>query len=189
VVSVPFPSKYHPTRLQPLSADGSHKGDRFPSPIFLTFIQAVASSICAFTYLVLSAWRDGSNKHKTLSQILGFDVIAASVVEERGRVLSTPMMQSSSRFNVDIDFPSAKPIKEPKEHKELQVPDDKRDLKKSMVKGPRTPWRKTLPGLLAQVALFQTSAGPIGFLALEHISYPTMVLGKVSYKHNVLRPF
>lgn len=97
-------------------------------------------------------------------------------------MLSTPMMQSPSRFNVDIDFPSAKPTKEPKEHKELQVPDDKRDLKKSMVKGPRTPWRKTLPGLLAQVALFQTSAGPIGFLALEHISYPTMVLGKVSYK-------
>lgn len=45
--------------------------------------------------------------------------------------------------------------------------------------GGPTPWRKTLLGLVLQVAAFQTTAGPIGFLALEHISYPTMVLGKV----------
>ncbi|WOO82560.1 UDP-galactose transporter 1 [Vanrija pseudolonga] len=41
-----------------------------------------------------------------------------------------------------------------------------------------TPLLRTLPALLLQVALFQTTAGPIGFLALRHISYPTMVLGK-----------
>jgi UDP-galactose transporter B1 len=41
------------------------------------------------------------------------------------------------------------------------------------------PWKKTLPFLLLQVSIFQTIAGPIGFLALRHISYPTMVLGKV----------
>lgn len=43
----------------------------------------------------------------------------------------------------------------------------------------RIPWHKTLPALLFQVSMFQTMAGPIGFSALRHISYPTMVLGKV----------
>lgn len=40
--------------------------------------------------------------------------------------------------------------------------------------------RERLPFLLLQVSAFQTMAGPIGFSALRHISYPTMVLGKVS---------
>lgn len=39
---------------------------------------------------------------------------------------------------------------------------------------------RSLPFLLLQVSTFQTIAGPIGFLALRHISFPTMVLGKVS---------
>jgi UDP-galactose transporter B1 len=43
----------------------------------------------------------------------------------------------------------------------------------------KRPWYQTLPGLLLQVSLFQTTAGPIGFHALKHISYPTMVLAKV----------
>lgn len=51
----------------------------------------------------------------------------------------------------------------------------------------RTPWRKTLLGLVLQVAVFQTTAGPIGFLALEHISYPTMVLGKVSHHYSMVK--
>ena len=42
-------------------------------------------------------------------------------------------------------------------------------------------WRQSLPALLLQVSLFQTTAGPIGFMALRHISYPTMVLGKVRH--------
>lgn len=44
----------------------------------------------------------------------------------------------------------------------------------------KLPLRSTLPALLLQVSCFQTMAGPIGFMALRHISYPTMVLGKVS---------
>jgi hypothetical protein len=44
----------------------------------------------------------------------------------------------------------------------------------------KTPLREKLPFLLLQVSIFQTVAGPIGFSALRHISYPTMVLGKVS---------
>jgi hypothetical protein len=47
-----------------------------------------------------------------------------------------------------------------------------------------TPWYQTLPALLMQVSLFQTIAGPIGFIALKHISYPTMVLGKVRSSDN-----
>ena len=43
-----------------------------------------------------------------------------------------------------------------------------------------TTLREKLPFLLLQVSVFQTLAGPIGFSALRHISYPTMVLGKVS---------
>jgi UDP-galactose transporter B1 len=184
VVSVPFPSKHHPTRLQPLSSDDSHKGDRFPSPIFLTFAQAIASAVCAFTYLVFNSWNDGSLRYKTLSEILGFDTIINSIVGERGRILTTPMMQNSARFESPVNSPSPSGTKETKEVKErektLRSPDGRRDLKRGMSVGPRTPWRQTLPGLIAQVALFQTTAGPIGFMALEHISYPTMLLGKVS---------
>ncbi|ORY27319.1 putative UDP-galactose transporter [Naematelia encephala] len=50
--------------------------------------------------------------------------------------------------------------------------------KLAVKQGRRVAWRKTLPALLLQVSIFQTIAGPIGFLALRHISYPTMVLGK-----------
>lgn len=52
---------------------------------------------------------------------------------------------------------------------------------KPQAKANRPPWRQSLPALLLQVSLFQTTAGPIGFMALRHISYPTMVLGKVRH--------
>jgi UDP-galactose transporter B1 len=65
--------------------------------------------------------------------------------------------------------------------KELEKKD--RVMKPSSV---RIPWRKTLPALLLQVSMFQTIAGPIGFLALRHISYPTMVLGKVSISPSII---
>lgn len=54
--------------------------------------------------------------------------------------------------------------------------------KKSLANGAaaQRPWYQSLPALLLQVSIFQTMAGPIGFLALRHISYPMMVLGKVS---------
>lgn len=55
---------------------------------------------------------------------------------------------------------------------------DKNETKQGVPSG-KTIWRKTLPALLLQVSTLQTIAGPIGFLALRHISFPTMVLGKV----------
>jgi len=51
-----------------------------------------------------------------------------------------------------------------------------------------TTLREKLPFLLLQVSIFQTLAGPIGFSALRHISYPTMVLGKVSSPHLLPSP-
>lgn len=50
--------------------------------------------------------------------------------------------------------------------------------KEVVEKAPKPP-KKSLLALLVQVSVFQTIASPIGFLALRHISYPTMVLGKV----------
>ena len=142
VVSVPFPS----TRSSKLQhAEGLQHGDKFPSPVFLTFAQATASSICAAVYLLFSAWRDGSLKSRTIGSVLGLSHISASIRDAK----STP------KANVE------------------------KDGKTSQTQNDTVSWRKTLPALLAQVALFQTTASPIGFLALEHISYPTMVLGKV----------
>lgn len=40
--------------------------------------------------------------------------------------------------------------------------------------------RKSLLALLLQVSAFQTCASPIGFASLKYISYPMMVLAKVS---------
>ena len=56
----------------------------------------------------------------------------------------------------------------------------KTDIDKKAKTTTTTTLREKLPFLLLQVSIFQTLAGPIGFSALRHISYPTMVLGKVS---------
>jgi UDP-galactose transporter B1 len=41
-------------------------------------------------------------------------------------------------------------------------------------------WTRTLPVLLLRVGICQSLAAPIGFMSLRYISYPTMVLAKVS---------
>jgi UDP-galactose transporter B1 len=41
-------------------------------------------------------------------------------------------------------------------------------------------WTQSLPILLLRVGLCQTLGSPIGFMSLKYISYPTMVLAKVS---------
>jgi hypothetical protein len=43
-----------------------------------------------------------------------------------------------------------------------------------------TSWTRTLPVLLLRVGICQSLAAPIGFMSLRYISYPTMVLAKVS---------
>lgn len=64
--------------------------------------------------------------------------------------------------------------------KDGSIPSSAQAQQVQQVRPKGTAWRQTLPALLLQVSLFQTTAGPIGFLALRHISFPTMVLGKVS---------
>ena len=153
-------------------------------------MQAVASSLCAFTYLCFTSWRNGTLGGRTLSDIVGLSTIVNSVKSERGRVVSTPMMKTVSRFSSSDESEKEEPRRE---HNGVDDSNEKRSVRNLGVDvntprpvaqaygggAERRSWRKTLPGLLAQVALFQTTAGPIGFLALEHISYPTMVLGKV----------
>jgi hypothetical protein len=41
-------------------------------------------------------------------------------------------------------------------------------------------WARSLPALLLRVGICQSMAAPIGFMSLRYISYPTMVLAKVS---------
>ncbi|GFZ44619.1 UDP-galactose transporter homolog 1 [Saitozyma sp. JCM 24511] len=108
-LSKPFPSTSAPIHQSP-----AHPlpGDKFPSPLFLNYAQALASSLSALSYLLFSAWRSGALRRDGLWAVLG----------------PTP--------------------------------------------------KRSLLFLLVQVSVFQTMAGPIGFLALRHISYPTMVLGK-----------
>lgn len=43
-----------------------------------------------------------------------------------------------------------------------------------------TSWTRSLPALLLRTGLCQSMAAPIGFMSLRYISYPTMVLAKVS---------
>ncbi|EIW68083.1 hypothetical protein TREMEDRAFT_32877 [Tremella mesenterica DSM 1558] len=97
-LSSPFPSTLPTPKTQ-------SDPDIFPSPLFLNFAQAVASSLSACLYLL-------------------FGKLSQRRINELGQ------------------------------------------------------GRKTLMRLLLQVSICQTLAGPIGFMALRHISYPTMVLGK-----------
>jgi UDP-galactose transporter B1 len=122
---------------------------------------------------------------------VGVSTIINSVKVERGRVVSTPMLKSIPKFASSEE--SEKEQEQSGQRNGVVDLSEKRSAQNLGVTGnnsrpvaqayggeaERRSWRKTLPGLLAQVAVFQTTAGPIGFLALEHISYPTMVLGKV----------
>ena len=164
VVSVPFPPKAHVIPHRDPFPDGTRYGDKFPSPLFLNFVQATASSLSALAYLLFSAWRDGSLRARTLSSIAGWSQLKSSIDRNRSNGVSQP----------ETDKPVEKQ-KGQNRHVNGTAPSNQ-DMTAEIPK----PWRKSLKGLLLQVALFQTIASPIGFLALEHISYPTMVLGKVS---------
>lgn len=182
---MPFPSKHYPIKLQPTSRDGSHRGDKFPSPLFLNFAQALASSLSAVAYLVYSAWRDGSIRSRSLGSILGWSQISASVRDARPipAVKSTPMLLAGDKMPERLEVRGSRRRSESTLKADSAAKDDPTAVSTktdNLALKPKTPWRKTLLVLLFQVAVFQTTAGPIGFLALNHISYPTMVLGKVS---------
>ncbi|WVR03244.1 hypothetical protein IAU60_000235 [Kwoniella sp. DSM 27419] len=148
-LSAPFkPSSPHPH-----SAPGHDaKGDKFPSPLFLNYAQALASSLSALCYLILSAWRDG-----TLNRGI-WDIVGLGQIFQTRRRLGSAVKQHTIGVSHSAELKK------------------KDEVDNAVTKA--TAWRKTLPALLLQVSLFQTMAGPIGFMALRHISYPTMVLGK-----------
>ncbi|KAK6904946.1 hypothetical protein I203_105765 [Kwoniella mangroviensis CBS 8507] len=156
-LSAPFPSTSPHPHTSPV--DYPTKGDKFPSSLFLNYAQAVASSLSALCYLLFNAWRAG-NLHKNLSKIIGFDLLFTS--DSSGKAVEKRTQQNSNDNEKDNS-------------KIAQNGHASSDRKKQI--GNKS-WRKSLPALLLQVSLFQTLAGPIGFLALRHISYPTMVLGK-----------
>lgn len=148
-VSKPFPSVHPHPHQQPHSLSDPSPGDKFPSPLFLNFAQAVASSLSALCYLSFKAWREGW-KGRGLGHLLGLKEVFGK---------SQVVMNGDAKAN-----------------KEASESDEKTEIAKEAPKQPK----KSLLALLVQVSIFQTIAGPIGFLALRHISYPTMVLGKVS---------
>ncbi|WWC97320.1 hypothetical protein V866_004199 [Kwoniella sp. B9012] len=156
-LSAPFPSTSPHPHTSPV--DHPTKGDKFPSSLFLNYAQAVASSLSALSYLLFNAWRAG-NLHQGLSKIVGFDLLFTS--DSSGKAVEKRTQQNGNNNEKDKSKIAQNGYASSDKHTQT---------------GNRS-WRKSLPALLLQVSLFQTLAGPIGFLALRHISYPTMVLGK-----------
>ncbi|WWC85528.1 uncharacterized protein L201_000392 [Kwoniella dendrophila CBS 6074] len=161
-LSAPFPSISPHPHTSPMEHT-STKGDKFPSSLFLNYAQAVASSLSALSYLVFNAWREGM-LDRGLWKIIGFDQLFSS---------------SSSSNSVK---PEQKHVKQNgtavTENGKRPIANGHSDIENKGQTNDKKSFRKSLPALLLQVSLFQTLAGPIGFLALRHISYPTMVLGK-----------
>jgi hypothetical protein len=137
--------------------------EKFPSALFLNFSQAIASCLSAVVYLLARSWKDGSLKAKGLTGVLGIN-------------------QLSSRSNAGPEGKALEKTAIANGHGS-----DKSDTRAQNGSTPAsdlttlttTSIARSLPLLLFQVSMFQTMAGPIGFSALRHISYPTMVLGKV----------
>lgn len=169
-MSKPFPSTHpHVT-----------SGDKFPSALFLNFAQAIASCLFATLYLTIGSWRDGTLHAKGTFGVLGISQLGtirpkSGEKEERVKVNVTHgSVNGTTRSNGNGNGHGHGIKSENKA-------DLTRDDKTTEIITSTVAWRKTLPVLLLQVSLLQTMAGPIGFSALRHISYPTMVLGKVSH--------
>ena len=124
---------------------------KFPSALFLNSAQAIASCLSAITYLGIQSWRDGSLGKKGLRGVLGIN----QLMEAQDQVVQ----ENTTKHNGHAATNGTEP---------------------KTTTTTTTTLREKLPFLLLQVSVFQTLAGPIGFSALRHISYPTMVLGKVS---------
>lgn len=126
---------------------------KFPSALFLNFAQAIASCLSAITYLGVQSWQNGSLGTKGWRGVLGINQLIRG---DHVKENGTTYVGQNGKTDMD---------------------------KKAKTTKTTTTLREKLPFLLLQVSIFQTLAGPIGFSALRHISYPTMVLGKVSFSH------
>jgi UDP-galactose transporter B1 len=132
---------------------------KFPSALFLNFAQAIASCLSAIVYLGVQSWRNGSLRTQEWRGVLGI-----------GQLMGSP----ESKLVKEKTGLNGKTHGGQNGHAST--------VSKKMT------LREKLPVLLLQVSIFQTLAGPIGFSALRHISYPTMVLGKVSFTHLLSSP-
>ncbi|TXT10826.1 hypothetical protein VHUM_02331 [Vanrija humicola] len=128
---------------------------KFPSPLFFNWCQALVGAGASAAYLLLQAASDGSLKARGAWGVLGLDRLFGAAPKAGGSANGKAGDKAGDKANGKTNGHG--------KHVAAPTP---------------TPLLRTLPALLLQVALFQTTAGPIGFLALRHISYPTMVLGK-----------
>jgi hypothetical protein len=126
---------------------------KFPSALFLNFAQAIASCLSAIVYLGVQSWQTGNLGREGWKGVLGITQLMGGGGDHVKENGTTHNGHAATN--------------------EIKV--------KTMTT--TTTLREKLPFLLLQVSVFQTLAGPIGFSALRHISYPTMVLGKVSFSH------
>ncbi|GMK56391.1 hypothetical protein CspeluHIS016_0302310 [Cutaneotrichosporon spelunceum] len=183
-------SQTFPVSAHPHTRPGGG-GDKFPSPLFFNFSQALASATASAAYLVVGACRSGALAREGVIGVLGLRRLLGVREGEGDKVNGGDgdRQQLVAKAHAVVDASEEHAGRsQPPTHARPQSPNAARpkanaaSLKAtSQTNGnaptPR-PWYQTLPGLLLQVSLFQTTAGPIGFHALKHISYPTMVLAK-----------
>ncbi|RXK37750.1 solute carrier family 35 (UDP-galactose transporter), member B1 [Tremella mesenterica] len=183
-LSSPFPSTLPTPKTQ-------SDPDIFPSPLFLNFAQAVASSLSACLYLLFGALNRGDLQKKSLVEILGFNLLFnfpryGSSKATPTRALHLTNGHSATSGTKELDEKNT--VTSRKENGDFgsQVEPSNGVQQEKTEPGKLSQrrinelgqGRKTLMRLLLQVSICQTLAGPIGFMALRHISYPTMVLGK-----------
>lgn len=205
LVSAPFPG------IAP------HSSDKFPSPLFFNWCQSLASATCAAIYLLVVGVSDGSLKRDGVLSTLGLKRLFASLPGKKNDGATTPPTTNgdgNGNGNGSGSTPQVAALRayingtgsatvsatasengslddktEKDEESRRPSPSPEANSKATVAAPqPPRPWYQSLPVLLLQVSIFQTTAGPLGFLALRHISYPTMVLGKVGNRTSLPYP-
>lgn len=124
--------------------------DRFPSPAFITTVQALASCTSALVYLLVEN-RSTVRGSSGLLSLVGW--------REHKRTVNGKRESNGGRHGHEATTNGTRLTQ--------------------VQPTTTTGWWQTLPALLARIAVCQTMGSPIGFMSLKYISYPTMVLAKV----------
>jgi solute carrier family 35 (UDP-galactose transporter), member B1 len=131
----------------------------------MTLGQAIASCICALVYLTIESTRTSG--------------------VEGGKISSRPSFPQIVGWS-EISGKKTQPVKEVKNGNAVNgnsTAKEKGNMSATVAvtkEEQQVPWSRSLLGLLLRTALCQTMASPFGFMSLRYISYPTMVLAKVS---------
>ncbi|BEI81070.1 hypothetical protein CcaverHIS002_0202300 [Cutaneotrichosporon cavernicola] len=159
-LSQPFPASPAHPHTPPRSAHG----DKFPSPLFFNFSQALASACASATYLLVGS--RGSLARDGVVGVLGLRrLFGGAEVSDKPNAVARSNNANGKANGANGNTTTHANVNTTRPHANGNG-------------NTARPWYQTLPGLLLQVSMFQTTAGPIGFHALKHISYPTMVLAK-----------